>query len=622
MISISENINKYIDILYVSAILFIFIGKYYFKMLAVNNFWQIGAWYRFLEQPSVVAQTGLLNPLALDSYYKTLSISLGHQAISKMYQFFGLSWGLSILYIFIAILFIIAVYALAYQISNRKYIAFFVALLITATDTLAMAHVGAVGHLGQGAVRDYLALVFFLFSVYFLFEHSYYLCWISFLIGFLAHLSEGLFVFIMLMPLIYLVSKNIKVLAFYFLSISFIMLGLYLYQSQSAVPLNCIDWPLWFKWCYIFNGGHIFWDHSIHYLIPTYTFFSVVIAGFGLACACPRQNYWVILLIITWLLIAVLASYFIYFNPMALIYKLTPLRSSVFLSSILLIIIFSYLVKTIFENNNIFIKYLASLAILIIIFGNFSGIYFISFITCLLLAISYNNWRKYLYYLLMSVICILFFISLDEICQYDNIKLFLKAGLVVTIIVSIYFLFNHLIIRLSNNDAFVFLISLLLIIGVLIGPAKYVSYPNQQEKLKLNEFLNISRIIKTHSQENEAVLMIPLVNMPYLETTANRGSIFQLPKAAFVYMAPKLLAPMNEALKDLGIDIASFHGTWSNLVREVPQLWTNAVTTQKINILKTKYNASCLLTVSNHILNLPILFQGEYFRLYSLSKVL
>ena len=128
-------------------------------------------------------------------------------------------------------------YALAYQVSKKKYIAFLVALVLTNTDTLAQAHIGACGHLGQAAGRDYLALVFFLLAFSFLLQGRFFLYWVAFLIGFLAHLSQGLFAFILLLPISYLATKKVRFVAFNCLSFGLIMLGLYIYQTQGPASL-------------------------------------------------------------------------------------------------------------------------------------------------------------------------------------------------------------------------------------------------------------------------------------------------------------------------------------------------------------------------------------------------
>ena len=117
---------------------------------------------------------------------------------------------------------------------------------------------------------------------------------------------------------------------------------------------------------------------------------------------------------------------------------------------------------------------------------------------------------------------------------------------------SIYLIVGRLSVRDQAMKYYPFLVIVLILSFVGFGPAHYVSYPSAQERSKLQEFLEISKIIKSHTKEPDAVLMVPLVNLPYLETTVDRGSVLQLPKAAFVYMAPELLAPMNEALKDSG----------------------------------------------------------------------
>ena len=49
MVPLNKITHKYLDIIYVTIVLVIFVYKYYGKMLAANNFMQAGAWYNFLD---------------------------------------------------------------------------------------------------------------------------------------------------------------------------------------------------------------------------------------------------------------------------------------------------------------------------------------------------------------------------------------------------------------------------------------------------------------------------------------------------------------------------------------------------------------------------------------------
>jgi len=73
-------------------------------------------------------------------------------------------------------------------------------------------------------------------------------------------------------------------------------------------------------------------------------------------------------------------------------------------------------------------------------------------------------------------------------------------------------------------------------------------------------------------------------------------------------------------LKDLGIDISLFNGTWVDLTHDAPNLWEKNVTKDSILKLSKKYNAPYLLTYADHDLNLPVMYKGKYFSIYNLKN--
>ena len=71
------------------------------------------AWYEFLNTPSQLAQTGLLDLVSMSPYYKTLNLSLGHQLLASMNSWLGSPLGTAALYLLIVSIFTIAIYSLS-----------------------------------------------------------------------------------------------------------------------------------------------------------------------------------------------------------------------------------------------------------------------------------------------------------------------------------------------------------------------------------------------------------------------------------------------------------------------------------------------------------------------------
>jgi hypothetical protein len=605
----------------IGCVFTVFLLKYFSFMMLKNRSWRYGLWYSFLENPPhSIGSAGLLDPTAMAAYKKTLSISLGHQLVAKLNQLFGFEMGLAILYVIIGILVVISIYLLALHISHSKINAFLVTFLLVNTDFLAMAHVGACGHLGQTAVRDYLALGFFLFAIYFLFERRIYLYWLCFLIGFLCHMSHGLMAFCILLPITLLSVESIRFKFFHILSFGFIISCIYIYQSIGSEPINSDYLDLWFKWSYLFNGGHIYWDHSINYLAPTYAFFSVVAASISLAVVYPNKRVFLFSIVASWGVLAICVSFFIYIVPMAIIYKLTPLRSSLLISSLILIFLFVYLCRVLLEDRRLERLMASAVAIFASVTGTFIGIFFMAGITCILAGFdSVGNKRKVCFSLTL-VIGLLFILCISQILTYDispmrqNIVLLF---VLLTLLVA-YVFFKDAPIKNNLRLIAVCIVVTVALFYISSIPSRYVSPPSSESIDKLKEYLIASELIKKHTLEANPVLTAPLIYMPRLEVTASRGSIFQLPKAAVVYMAPKLLPAMNEALKDLGIDISLFNGTWVDLIRDAPNLWKKNATKDSLLKLSKKYNAPYVLTYADHELDLPVMYEGKYFNVFNL----
>ena len=93
----------------------------------------------------------------------------------------------------------------------------------------------------------------------------------------------------------------------------------------------------------------------------------------------------------------------------------------------------------------------------------------------------------------------------------------------------------------------------------------------------------------------------------------------QLVKAHVAYLAPGLLPSFDRTLRSFGIDIASFKGTWVDLVREAPGVWKKTATTEHLRRLGAEHNAHLVLTYKDHELSLPALYRGSYFTVYRLG---
>lgn len=624
--ALRNRFNDYSDIfLHVAAvvtIIYLFMAKYLANMLKVNELWRSADWYAFLSNPpSAVAKAGLLNPADMTGYLKTLSISLGHQLLTICNKIWGFDGGLKYLFIFILSLVIISTYLVSLHISRSKIKAFLVTSLLFNMDILAMSHIGACGHPGQSAGRDYLGLGFVLLGIFFFLKERYYLYWTCLLVGFLFHMSHGFMAFLVLLPLTLTSRSSNKFKIFHVFSFVALSGCIKAYLSYGSLPMNPAYKVLWFKWCYLFNGGHIYLDHSIGYTIPTYTFLTIIIAGFVLADSNSATRSLPII-ISTWLGLALISLFFIYVMPLQIMYQLTPLRSSLLVSWLVLIFLLNLFFKYMIDSDKRWRVLLASLGLIAFFTNSFVGIMSAAFIGCCVIALEHEGKKRVLCLLAGVSIVAVILLNKNQIITYDlalirhNLKFIqLAAGILTIYSLSAFFKMRTVYLRAIQIVCLV----LLLAISLFKIPSRYVAAPQKETIAKLDEYRTISKMIQNQVAPEEAVITAPLLDVPMLEAVAGRGSVFQLAKAHVVYMAPALLPKIDESIADLGINLSSFKGSWIDLNHEAPQIWRKTATTSHVLMLGRKYNATCVLTYVDHKLELPLLFQGVYFSLYSLK---
>jgi len=588
-------------------------------MLQQNAFWRSGAWYEFLETPSVVSQAGMLDRAAMAPYYRTLSISLGHQVVAAINSWLGFEWGTAFLYVAIAAVFISAVFLVSRHFTGSTGAAFVITLVVVNTDALAMAHIGACGSLAQAPGRDYMALGFLLLGFYFLLESRLYLYWLCLYVGFLLHLPHGSFAFALLLPLTVLRARNRRFITFHLVSFALTVAVLYGYQSTGGTPLDPHTRELWFKWVYIFNGGHIFFDHSIHYLVPNYAFFSVLLAGVAIAASRPDQRTIVFTIVTVWILIALVTTFFIYVVPVMLVHQLTPYRSSLLVSVILLILLLKVFIDQLSSGGGFWATMLAPVGLVALMSGTFVGVCVSAATGCLMLAIEQPG-RIRLLCLAAALGCAGFLtLTLKPYAIYD-------AGIVTRdrpewmFAVSVLLVLSIVRQRLPQLPIRKFIPAIgaaTVLIMVATMSSRYVAAAQSgTTNEKLDDFVAASLVIKEHSTEIDPVLTAPLIDMPMLEVTAGRGSVLQLVKSHVPYLAPGLLASFDRTLREFGIDIATFPGTWEDLVREAPGIWKKTATAEQLQILGFEHHARLVLTYADHELSLPVLHRGRYFTVY------
>ncbi len=590
-------------------------------MLQQNAFWRSGAWYEFLETPSVVSQAGMLDRVAMAPYYRTLNISLGHQVIAAVNSWLGFDLGTAFLYVVIAAVFITAVFLLSRHFTGSSGAAFVITLVIVNTDALAMAHIGACGSLAQAPGRDYMAVGFILLGCYFLLESRLYSYWLCLYAGFLLHLPHGSFAFALLLPLTVLRARNPRFIIFHLASFGLTVAGLYGYQSTGGTPLDPQTQELWFKWVYIFNGGHIFFDHSIGYLVPNYAFFSVLLAGLAIAASRREQRAIVLSVVPVWILIALATTLFIYVVPVMLVHQLTPYRSSLLVSAILLILLLKVFIDQLSSGAGLRSTILASVGLLALMSGTFAGVCLSAATGCLILAIERPG-RTRLMCLGAALGCAGFLVlTLKPHAIYDAyvVRRDQRAWMIALgVLLALSIVRQRQLALLPIRKWVTAIGAAAIVILVATTPSRYIARPQSGTLEKLNDFLAASQVIKEHSTEIDPVLTAPLIDMPMLEVTAGRGSVLQLVKAHVPYLAPGLLPSFDRTFREFGFDIATFNGTWEDLLREAPGVWEKTATVEHLRVLGIDHHARFVLTYADHELSLPALHRGPYFTVYQL----
>ena len=98
------------------------------------------------------------------------------------------------------------------------------------------------------------------------------------------------------------------------------------------------------------------------------------------------------------------------------------------------------------------------------------------------------------------------------------------------------------------------------------------------------------------------------------EATANRGSLLQIRKMAYVRIKPELLEPFNAYLQVLGVDITQ-QASHRDLATAMRTAWA-AMDTDKAHDMMQRYQASCLVTENTVRFDLPVLYENEMFTVY------
>ena len=608
-------------VLAVVAILGIFLARNFVAMMQQNAFWRSGAWYEFLERPSAVSQAGLLDPAAMGPYYKTLSISAGHQLIAAVNRWMGFDLGTAFLYGVTAAIVTTAFYLLALHWTRSRLKAFVVAMLMVNTDVLAMAHIGACGSLAQGPARDYMALGPILLAAYFLLERRPYAYTACLYAAFLLHLPHGIYAFALFLPLTALRILDRRFLVIHGCLFLATALALYAYQSSASVAIDAQVRALWFKWVYMFNGGHIFFDHSIDYLIPNWAFFAVLFAGLALAFAVWEHRMLVFTMVGVWTLIAVATTLLIYVAPTMLVYQLTPYRSSFSLAALLLVLLLAFSVDQI-GSTAWWRKAIAAIGLGAVLTGTFFGVTVFALTVCVLVMVDRDGRARVLPAVAAVGCVVMLALCLREYRAYDDWvfaqgrKVWLAALIAVGAFLAVRAWRPELLAR-RKVEAIVPVLVLVLTASFL--HSRYVARPTPESREKLEDYLAASRVIRENSTEAEPVLAAPLIDMPMLEVTAGRGSILQLVKAHVPYLAPGLLPVFDRTLRGIGIDVASFNGTWVDLVREAPQIWRRTATVERLQALGAEHKARVVVTYRDHPLGLPVLYEGKHFAVYRLA---
>jgi hypothetical protein len=281
-----------------------------------------------------------------------------------------------------------------------------------------------------------------------------------------------------------------------------------------------------------------------------------------------------------------------------------------------------YLCRVLLEDKRLERLIPSAAGIFASVTGTFTGIFFAAGISCVLAGFDNYGKKRMVCFSFALVVGLLFILYSGQIFTYDLVLMRQKVVYLFLIFVSLaaYVVLSNVAGKSNLRLVTVCILVTVTLFGIVRIPSRYVLPPNSQTLNKLNEYLTVSDLIKKNTFVIDSVLTAPLIYMPYLETTASRGSVFQLPKASLVYMAPKLLPAMNEALKDLGIDISLFNGTWIDLIRDAPNLWKENATKDSVLKLSKKYNAPYVLTYVDHNLDLPIIYKGKHFSIYNLKN--
>jgi hypothetical protein len=605
-----------------SVVVVTFCVKYMSNMLLNNSMWRSGAWYEFLADTSPTAQAGLLDPVAMASYYKTMSVSAGHRLVASVNSWLGFESGTAFLYVVIASLLTASIYYLALHLTGSKLKAFVIAFILLNSDVLAMAHIGAAGSSAQGPTRDHLALGFFLFGLYFLLKHRLVAYTACLYVGFLLHLTHGVFAFLLFLPLTFYQTRSIRFILFHGGVFALTALGLYAFQATGAVPISADIQTLWFSWVYIFNGGHIFFDHSIGYLVPNYAYFALVLAGVAVSLGNVEHRRIALSVVPVWVVIACVGTVFIYVVPTMLGHQLTPYRSSLTVSAVLLILLSSYVINRLSEEVSVLERFLALVSLIALISGTFLGVAVGAVAACTLL------WRGRSTRTRVALVCAgIAALALSSLLAmeyriYDAQVvardtpwwLVILASLLVVTIARFFkpALFSAHLVAIVPCA--------LVVLTLAVVPSRYVSAPSAASLEKIADYIRASEVVAENSNADTPILTAPLISMPMLEVTAGRGSVLQLVKSHVPYMAPHLLPRFDEALKSFGVDIGDRGGSWIDIVKEAPLIWRKQVTTTRAIELGKQFHTPLLLTYEDHALDMPKLYSGPHFTVYELPK--
>ena len=516
---------------------------------------------------------------------------------------------------------IAALYALSRELGGSRAHAICVAFLLVNTELFQLIQVGSNGSPGFAATQYWSMFGLVILAMVALLRGRLVLFALLSIGAFLAHPAQAVLAFAILFPFLCMQARTRARIAATVGAFAAAALVYYVYV-RSVTSLEAFSSSeIWFQSVRLFSSGHVY-PFFPGYEIFLVLFVSVLVTGLATFLHFEGRARWLLLtVLVTGVLGFALSLIFIYWAPLRIVYLLLPVRISTLLAATALVFSFTRLLALLADDEWQVAVIPAAVGLAAAATGTYSGLFLFCLLNALSVVATTQGARRRLALGLSALLVALpLALGSAEIGRHDSVLLGERGWLFPLVLLTLAVHAGR-----PHTPRWRLAVAALLLGALVFQTRLPTSYGwtseragAEQARTKLDDYLEASAWIRTHTPQGRPVLTGPLWGVPFLETTARRGSILQVDKAAWVYSSPQLMQRFLEVLAELELDLRSY-ASRNELVSDASRRWGELAEARLLQLAR-KYNASVLLVEGKRQLELPLLRDGPFFRIYALPR--